>query len=593
MGENGHKVVELPSSLTVRHLAELIKVSPIDVIKQLMANGVMANINQQIDFDTAAVITQEMGYEAHLEQKEEKTAPSPEQTPAWRLAVEHEDPAQLSSRPPVVTILGHVDHGKTSLLDAVRKTHVAEGEAGGITQHIGAYQIVHKGRPITFLDTPGHAAFTAMRARGAQVTDIAILVVAADDGVMPQTREAYAHAKAAGVPIVVALNKIDKPNANPERVKQQLADLGLTPDEWGGETMVVPVSAKKNQGIDDLLEAIVLTAESTKIQANPKGRVVGSVIEAQLDKSKGPEATLLVQNGTLHVGDLLVAGRVSGRIRAMFDFRGQPIEQAGPSTPVSVLGLSDLPEAGDLFGTVASEREARSIVSSRRTEALGTQAQTQRPISLEQVFAKFQAGEVHELTLILKADVQGSLEPIINSLKGLGTPDLKVNILYAETGNITENDVMLASASKAIVIGFNVNVDHAALRAAETERVSIRRYDVIYRLTEDVEKALKGLLGPEIREVSIGRAEVRAVFAISHLGKIAGCSVREGELRRSAFVRVWRGTNKLFEGEVASLKHEKDDVREVRQGFECGVGLKGFEDFQVGDILEFHIKETV
>ena len=593
MSDNGHKVVELPETLTVRHLAELIHVSPIEVIKQLMANGVMANINQQIDFDTAAVITQELGYEAHLH-KDELEAPAAEaEAPAWRRAMEAEDASKFTPRPPVVTILGHVDHGKTSLLDAIRSTDVAGGEAGGITQHIGAYQVQHKERLITFLDTPGHAAFTAMRARGAQVTDIVILVVAADDGVMPQTREAYAHAKAAGVPIVVALNKVDKSNANPDRVKQQLAELGLTPDDWGGDTMVVPVSAKKRSGIDDLLEAIVLTADNTRILANPAGRVIGSVIEAELDRAKGPISTLLVQNGTVHVGDVLVAGTAHGKIRAMYDFRGQPIQEATPSMPATVLGLGDLPQAGDVIEVLPSDCEARTLASQRKLSAREALNLPKKALSLEQVFAKFQAGEVKELNLILKADVQGSLEPIVSSLTQLGNADLKVNLLYAETGNITENDVMLASASSAIVIGFNVLVDHAAQRAAESEHVSIRQYDIIYRLMEDVEKALKGLLGPEKREVVIGRADVRAIFSTSRMGKVAGCAVREGELRRNARIRVMRGGQKLFEGEIASLRHEKDDVREIRQGFECGVAVKGFEGFQAGDVLECIVMETV
>ncbi len=593
MSDNGHKVVELPETLTVRHLAELIHVSPIEVIKQLMANGVMANINQQIDFDTAAVITQELGFEARLH-KEEAEAPAAEpEAPAWRRALEEEDSSKLTPRPPVVTILGHVDHGKTSLLDAIRSTDVAGGEAGGITQHIGAYQVLHKDRLITFLDTPGHAAFTAMRARGAQVTDIVILVVAADDGVMPQTREAFAHAKAAAVPIVVALNKVDKANANPDRVKQQLAELGLTPDDWGGDTMVVLVSAKKRSGIEDLLEAILLTADNTRILANPGGRVIGSVIEAELDKAKGPISTLLVQNGTVHVGDVLVAGTAHGKIRAMFDYRGKPIQEATPSMPAIILGLGELPQAGDLIEVLPSDREARTLATQRKLSAREAQSQPKKSLSLEQVFARFKAGEVKELNLILKADVQGSLEPIVSSLTQLGTTELKVNLLYAETGNITENDIMLASASSAIVIGFNVQVDHSAVQAAEREHVSVRQYDIIYRLMEDVEKALKGLLGPEKREVVVGRAEVRAVFSTSRMGKVAGCFVREGELRRNARVRVLRGTQKVYEGEVASLRHEKDDVREIRQGFECGVAVKGFEGFQTGDLLECIVTETV
>jgi translation initiation factor IF-2 len=596
MSENGRKVVELPSSLTVRQLAELVKASPIEIIKQLMSNGVMANINQQLDFDTAAIVAQEMGFEAKPEAvpvpEEEK--PDAATAPEWRRAIEAEASENLVLRPPVVTILGHVDHGKTSLLDVIRQTNVAAKEAGGITQHIGAYQVERNGRKITFLDTPGHEAFTAMRMRGAQATDIAILVVAADDGVMPQTREAYAHARAARVPIIVALNKIDKPNANPDRVKQQLAELGLTPDDWGGKTMVVPVSAKQKQGIDDLLEAILLVADDTGIKANPKTTAVGTVVEAELDKARGVIATLLVQNGTLHAGDVVIAGLAHGKIRAMFNDRGESIREASPSTPVTILGLSDVPAAGEVFRVAESEREARLVVAERKLAQKDVETKTTKGMNLDQIFAKFQAGEAKELTLIVKADMQGSLEPIVNSLERLSTADgPKVNIMYAETGKITENDVMLASASGAIIIGFSVSADAAAQRLAETNGVSIRQYDVIYRVVEDVEKALKGLLEPEYKPVTIGRAEVRAVFKISKLGNIAGCSVREGELRRNARMRVLRGGKTEFEGEVASLKHEKEDVREVKKGFECGVALKDFDSFKPGDILECFIIERV
>ncbi len=588
MSTDARKIVELPPTLTVRALAERIQASPIDLIKQLMANGVMANINQQIDFDTAAIIIHGLGFDAEPEKQVEEAKPEAvEAAPAWRQALDKEDQKLLVPRPPVVTILGHVDHGKTSLLDAIRSTDVASAEAGGITQRIGAYQVTHNNRLITFLDTPGHAAFTAMRARGAQVTDIVILVVAADDGVMPQTREALAHARAARVPIIVALNKIDKSNANPDKVKHQLSELNLVADDYGGDTMVVPVSAKKRIGVDDLLEAVVLTADNTKILANPAGKLIGSVIEAQLDKAKGPIASLLIQNGTLHLGDTLVAGQAHGKIRALYDFHGAPIEEAGPSTPVSILGLSDLPLAGDLIEVVPSEREARTLTAERKLAAKSATQGPHKPVSLEDVFAKFKAGEMKELKLIIKADGQGSLEPIVNSLNGLGTDELKVNILYAETGNITENDVMLASASSAIVVGFSVQEDTSAQHAAETEGVSVRLYDVIYRLTEDVDKALKGMLEPEKKTVVTGRAEVRAVFNISKTGKIAGCIMREGEAKRNSKVRVLRGGKVIHEGDVSSLRHEKEDVREVRQGFECGVGVKDFHELAVGDVLEF------
>lgn len=591
MSENGHNKIELPASITVRELAQRIQASPIQVIKILMANGVMANINQQIDFDTAAVVASEMGFEANLEVLEEIQEQDTSEIPLWRRLIANEDPAKLVPRPPVVTILGHVDHGKTTLLDAIRHTNVAGAETGGITQHIGAYQVEHKGRVITFLDTPGHAAFTAMRARGAQGADIVVLVVAANDGVMPQTREAIAHAKAARVPILVALNKMDRPDANPDFVKHQLADAGLVPDEWDGNTIVVPVSAKQKTGIEDLLEAILLVADSSDIRANPDGKVFGTVIEAKVDRAKGVVATLLVQNGTLEMGDVVVAGNAYGKIRAMFDFRGHKLRKAGPSTPVMVMGLNDVPQAGDIFQTYPSEKDARIVVEEHKRSE---QKVSRLPkATLEDLFERVQSGEARELRLIIKADVQGSLEPIITSLNDLNKGDISVNILYAETGNIGENDVMLASASKAIIIGFNVQADTAARHLAESEGVSIREYDIIYRLIEDVEKALKGMLAPETKEVMIGKAEVLAIFAVSKVGKVAGCKVTQGEIHRNARVRVLRNGEKIFEGEIASLRHEKEDVREVRQGFECGIAVKGFTDFMVGDVLECFSVEKV
>jgi translation initiation factor IF-2 len=589
MSENGNKI-ELPANIVIRDLAQIIDRSPIDIIKKLMSNGVMASINQTVDFDTAAVVVAEYGYDAVPEIYEEEVMEEVGQIPLWRQLIADEEESELVERAPVVTILGHVDHGKTSLLDAIRETNVAEGEAGGITQHISAYQVEMKGRAISFLDTPGHAAFTAMRARGAQGADIVILVVAADDGVMPQTKEAIAHAKAARVPIVVAMNKIDKGNANPDRVKQQLAEQELVPDEWGGSTMVIPVSAKQKQGIDDLLEAVLLVADNTDIRANPEGRTIGTVIEAEVDKTKGTVATLLVQNGTLRSGDIVVAGTSFGRLRAMFDFRGKPVKEVGPSTPVGVMGLNDVPSAGDLFQVVSTDKEARDIVN-ERIDAQKQRAQAKKKASLEDLFAAFQAGEAKELSLIIKADVQGSLEPIISEVEKLGKGEIAVNVLYAETGNIGENDVMLASASKAIVLGFNVQADVAARRLAEKEGISIRLYDIIYRLTEDIEKALKGMLDPVVTEKVIGRAEVLAVFPISKVGKIAGCKVRDGELRRNAKVRLMRGDDLVYEGEMSSLKHEKDDVREVRTGFECGVGLKNFHNIEVGDELVCYVLE--
>ncbi|MDX1600222.1 MAG: translation initiation factor IF-2 [Anaerolineales bacterium] len=594
MSENGHKVVEIPETITVRELAERIQVSPIDIIKQLMANGVMANINQLIDFDTAAIVMEELGFEAKPIAKEEEEVVEEEgEAPRWRRLLEDEEAEELETRPPVVTILGHVDHGKTTLLDAIRETNVAGGEAGGITQHIAAYQIKHNDRLITFLDTPGHEAFTSMRARGAQGADIAILVVAADDGVMPQTKEAISHAKAAKVPIVVALNKMDREQANPDRVKQQLSDEGLIPDEWEGDTMVVPVSATEQTGLEDLMEAILLTADATEIVANPDGETFGTVIEGEVDPSRGVVATLLVQNGVLNAGDTVLAGSSYGRIRAMFDYQGNSIEEAGPSTPVSMLGLSDVPQAGELFRTVESESDARDIVEDREAEAEMAE-QRGRPVrSLEQIFESVQAGDVQELRLVIKADVQGSLEPITSSVENLSTDEVTVNVLQAATGNIGKNDVMLAAASDAIVLGFNVSADDAALKSAEVEGVEIRHYNVIYRLIEDVEKAVKGMLEPEAKREVIGRAEVRAVFDISRVGKIAGCRVLQGEIRRNAKIAVVRDKKIIHEGPISSLKHEKDDVREVREGFECGINVKGFEAFEQGDILECFVEEKV
>ncbi len=590
MSDNGRKKIELPMTITVRELAQRTEASPIQVIKILMANGVMANINQQIDFDTAAIVVSELGFEAIAESMVEEEKVETGEIPLWRRIILAEKPENLIPRPPVVTILGHVDHGKTTLLDAIRNTNVAEGEAGGITQHIGAYQVEHKGRLITFLDTPGHAAFTAMRARGAQGADIVILVVAANDGVMPQTREAIAHARAARVPIVVALNKIDRPDANPDFVKRQLAELDLVPDEWGGNTLVVPVSAKQRIGLEDLMEAILLTAEGIDIRANPKGKVIGTVVEAQVDKSRGPVATLLVQNGTLEVGDVIVAGTAYGKLRAMFDFRGRKIRSAGPSTPVQVMGLSEVPEVGELFTRYDSEREARAVVEQRKLEAAQKAARVPKA-TLEELFSRVQAGEEKELRLILKVDVQGSLEPIINSINDLPKGEIKVNILHAEAGNVTDNDVLLASASKAIILGFNVQAESSARRLAEAEGVSIRLYDIIYRLTEDLEKALKGMLEPATREVVVGKANVLAVFTISKVGNIAGCRVTEGEIRRNGKVRVFRNGKQLFDGEIASLKIQKDDVREVRAGYECGIGIRNFNDVQPGDVIECYIIE--
>ena len=590
MSKTEEKTIQLPYSLSVRELAGLLSTSAVTVIKILMSNGVMASINQQIDFDTAAVVATELGFEPQLEQDEEIVEDEGE-IPLWRRVILEEDPKNLELRPPVVTILGHVDHGKTTLLDAIRHTDVAGGEVGGITQHIGAYQIQHKDRTVTFLDTPGHAAFSSMRARGAQGADIVVLVVAADDGVQPQTREAANHAKAAQVPIVVALNKIDKTDANPDRVKRQLAEIGLQPDEWEGDTFVMPVSAKAKQGLDDLLETILLVADNLTIKANPKGACIGTVVEAQLDKSTGNMATLLVQNGTLKVGDVVVAGEGTGKVKAMFDQRNKRVGKAGPSTPVVVMGLNALPEAGDLFQVVANEREGRAIVAERKAER-EAKKNTKRA-TLEELFKQYKSGQAKDLRLILKADVQGSLEPIMNELEELGKKQkgLAVKILHAETGNVTESDIMLAAASNAIVLGFDVDVDQGARRLAEVEGVSIRIYNIIYRLLEDVEKALNGMLEPEMVERVIGKAAVLATFKVSKGGTAAGCRVLTGEMRRNASARVTRAGAELVKTDISSIRREKDDVREVREGMECGITLKNFEGFEVGDLIECFVFE--
>ena len=592
MNMDEQKKIELPESITVRELAQSMDASPIDVIKILMSNGVMANINQLIDFDTAAIVAAEMGFEAGLAKPEEVDEEDAAEIPYWRQLLANESPQKLKQRAPVVTILGHVDHGKTTLLDAIRHTEVASGEAGGITQHIGAYQVEHNKQKITFMDTPGHSAFSAMRARGAQGADIVVLVVAANDGVMPQTREAIAHAKAAQVPIVVALNKIDRPDANIEFVKKQLADAGLVPDEWDGDTIIVPVSAKAKEGLEDLLEAILLVADSIEIKANPDGKTFGSIIEAERDKSKGVLSTLLIQNGTLKSGDFIVAGTSSGRIRAMFDFRGKKIKSAGPSTPVQVMGLNDVPHAGDIFETFTNEKEGRQ--SADQNKIIEHNKKHSAPkATLEELFSAIQSGELKELRLIVKADVDGSLEPIKKSLQEIDSETITVNVLHTSTGNISESDIMLASASKAIVLGFNVSSDTAANRLAEAEGVSIRLYSIIYRLIEDVEKALKGMLDPEYKEIALGKADVLEVFRISKVGNIAGCRVSQGEIHRNAKVRIIRDASVVHEGEINSLRHEKEVVREVRQGFECGISIKNYNDYEVGDIIECYKLEKV
>ncbi len=595
------QVILVPDYLTVREVAELIDASPIEVMKRLIANGIMASINQQIDYDTAAIVIEDMGFEAQsasalaAKTEREKRAESAQ---TWRKVYTQEKPESLINRPPIVTILGHVDHGKTTLLDTIRKTKIAEGEAGGITQHIGAYRVMHNGKQITFLDTPGHEAFTAMRARGAQGADIAILVVAADDGVMPTTREALAHARAANVPIIVAITKVDKRNANVERVKQEINELGLTPMDWDGETFVVPVSAQQGEGIDDLLEAITLVADENEIVANPEGSPTGVVLEAEVDHSRGVIATLLVLNGTLKTGDEVIAGLTYGRLKAMYDETGKTVKVAGPSMPVAVMGLSGVPQAGDTFEIVKNEKIARSVVAERQEAVDDARTPTGRAaVSLEDIFAQYREGQAKELNLVIKVDVQGSLQPIMDSLQQLedqNSEGIKVRVLSNAVGNISESDVMLASASNAIIIGFNVDVDIPARRHADARSVEIRQYTIIYKLLEDVELALKGMLEPVYADRTVGTAEVRQVFRIPRIGTIAGCMVRDGEIRRNSRCRVKRGSQVLIENmTIASLKRVSEDVREVRSGFECGIGLSNFNDFQEGDHIECYVSERV
>ncbi len=578
--KQGTQQIGLPPVITVKQLADQIGVSGIEIIKQLMRNGVMANINQSLDYDVAASVVADFGFTA----KKLRVAAHGKQKASAKGAKLHE-------RPPVITIMGHVDHGKTSLLDAIRQTNVVAGEAGAITQHIGAYQIDMKGRKITFLDTPGHEAFTAMRARGARATDIAVLVVAADDGVMPQTIEALDHARAAGVSIVIALNKIDKDNANPDRIKQQLADLGVVIEEWGGDIVCVPVSAKKKLGIDDLLENLVLVADIMELKAEVDCLAEGIVIEAKLDKTRGPLATLLVQKGVLKPGDNIVIGTVGGKIKAMFNDEGKNIRKAEPATPVEILGMNAVPDAGQVFQVVPDEKEAKALIERNRVSGLTTT--TARGVSLTSVAAQASTGEVKELNIILKTDVHGSIEPIRDSLEQLTDEKMRVKVIHAGTGAIIESDIQLAMASRAVVIGFNSKPEQGAIRLAEQEKISIRQYNVIYKLIEDVEKALKGLLEPEYVDVTAGQAEVRAVFEAGKKGRIAGSQIKEGKATRDSLVKIVRAGKVIAESRVAGLRRFKDDVREVTTGMECGVKLDSFNDFQVGDILQFIRQEKV
>ncbi|MDO8490767.1 MAG: translation initiation factor IF-2 [Dehalococcoidia bacterium] len=578
--------VTVPRAITVQQLGNLLGTSGVEVIKHLMRHGVIASINRVVNYDAAAAVATDLGFEPEPEPKaaKEAVAESAEAAPALAKAA----PGQVL-RPPVVTIMGHVDHGKTSLLDAIRQSKVTDTEAGGITQHIGAYQVEVKGQKITFLDTPGHEAFTAMRARGAQATDIAILVVAADDGVMPQTIEAIDHARAAGVPIIVAMNKIDKPTANPDKIKQQLGEHGLVLEEWGGDVILVPVSAKKKQGIQELLENLLVVAELADLKSDPNHHAEGIVIEAELDSSKGPIATVLVKNGTLKLSDRIVVGESWGKVKAMFNDKGQRLKSAGPSTPVEVMGLPTVPAVGERFLATADDKEARSLVDKRRKEALSGHAVAGRAFSLDELSSQIRAGQVKELGIILKTDVQGSIEPIKDSLERLKTEEAAVRVIHSGSGNVSETDVNLAVASRAIIIGFNTRPDPGARKLAEAEGVDIRVYTIIYDLIEDVRKALAGLLEPKLVDVVDGHAEIRQVFSMGKRGKIAGVSVNDGALRRGGLARVLRGGAPVAESSVTSLKHFKEDVKEMRAGFECGLGMDKFNDFQVGDIVEaFH-----
>ncbi len=586
------KKLTLPATVTVKELAERLSVSGPQLIKYLMSNGVLATLNQSVDFDTAALAADHFGFEAESEEAAAAAAPTSTRRRNPLLDLSDADPARLLPRPPVVTVLGHVDHGKTSLLDAIRETSVASGEAGGITQKIGAYQVEKNGRPITFIDTPGHEAFTAMRARGADVTDIAVLVVAADDGVMPQTEEAIQHVRSAEVPIIVALNKIDKDGANPDRVLQQLADRGLVSSDYGGDVTVVRTSAKTGEGVSDLLDMILLTADAeVEPKADPQGKAVGTVIEADRDPGRGPIATVLVQNGTLRVSDYIVAGQVYGRIRALLDERGGRLEEAGPSTPAVVTGLSGVAAAGDVFQVMPNERSARSLAEQRGFEAKQRQAQPVRRITLADLASQVAEGSMKTLNLYVKADSNGSLEALRSQIEKIEDPSVRVVIVASGVGPVGEADVNLAAVTDSIVIGFNVRPDDRAKVAADAQGVDVRYYDVIYQITDDIEKAIKGLYEPTFIDVLQGRAEVRQVFTVDGRPAIAGSHVVEGRIPRNATATVLRGGKQVTRSKIAVLKRFKDDVREVARGYDCGITLEDFSDFAVGDILEAYTVE--
>ena len=578
--------VQIPAEISVGELASRMKKTGAEVVKCLMKNGVMASLSQMIDFDTAAIIAEEMG--CKVEQEVVVTIEE-------KLIDDHQDAEEdLVPRAPVVVVMGHVDHGKTSLLDYIRNAHVASGEAGGITQHIGAYQVQVNGKPITFLDTPGHEAFTSMRARGAMVTDIAILVVAAEDGIMPQTVESINHAKAAEIPIIVAINKMDKPEANPERIKQQLTEYGLVCEEWGGETIVCPISAKTGMGVDNLLEMLTLTAEVGELKANPNRAAQGTVIEARLDKGRGPVATLLVQNGTLKQGDIIIAGTAVGRVRAMISDKGQKIQSAGPSVPVEITGLSEAPSAGATFNAVADEKLARELVEQRKAEEKAKANAPVTKVSLEDLFSQIQAGEMKNLNLIVKADVQGSVEAVKASLEKLSNEEVRVRVIHGGVGAINESDVMLASTSQAIIVGFNVRPDNAARDSAARANVDMRMYRVIYDAINEIESAMKGMLAPKFREALLGHAEVRQTYKVSGVGTVAGCYVQDGKLqRKDCQVRLVRDGIVIHEGVLASLQRFKDQAKEVLSGYECGLTIEKFNDIKEGDIIEAFTMEEI
>ncbi len=577
--------VSIPDEISVGELASRMKKTGAEVVRQLMKMGVMASMGEIIDYDTAALVAMELGCKVEKEivvTVEEK------------LIDDHEDaPEELEARAPVVVVMGHVDHGKTSLLDRIRQANVVAGEAGGITQHIGAYRVFINGSPITFLDTPGHEAFTSMRARGAMVTDIAILVVAADDGIMPQTIESINHAKAAGIPVVVAINKMDVAGANPDRIKQQLTEYELVPEEWGGDTIVCPISAKTGQGVDELLEMLVLTAEMRELKANPNRAAKGAVIEARLDKGRGPVMTVLVQNGTLHQGDLIIAGTAVGRVRVMTNDKGERVKSAGPSIPVEITGMSEVPCAGDVFNVVEDERMARELVEQRKQQKKDAAAGGAKKVSLEDLFDQIQQGELKNLNIIVKADVQGSAEAVKSSLEKLSNEEVRVKVIHSAVGAINESDVMLASTSGAIIVGFNVRPDAAARESATRNRVDMRMYRVIYDCINEIESAMKGMLEPKFKEAVIGHAEVREVYKVSKVGTVIGAYVQDGKISRGCQVRIVRDGIVIHEGNLASLRRFKDDVKEVAQNYECGMQIEKFNDLKVGDIIECFVMEQI